>query len=544
MKKMIGQIVTLRAALWVNSFLYYFQRLWLVGKLAPNSVYTSYGLKKVLSYVALALRQIVDFCCKPLYLLAFLGAPALMLAGMYPQFKGQLFALMVYMLFFLNFILGSFGDSRVFTVTRDKVTLIKYMHVNARTYIQASLAIHYVPFFLYYLVCLVAAALLCGAPAWQGVLVWGLFVSFRMMGEAFHLFVFDRTGKVLIRNMGYEWLCIVLGLAGAYVPPFLGLSWHTALTAFLLHPLPAAALLAAGGACLYYLVLGYQGYERKLPRSLDLNFLLSSMLNISAAASFKEVEVREADVSLSETEQEKFRHLKGYDYLNALFFARHRRQLLKPVWFRLALVALGFAGTVAVRVFSPETALSLSRNLTLLLPSFIFIMYSITVADKSCRAMFYNCDKDLLRYAWYRQPKVILRNFEIRLRRVGLYNGAVAAAVCLAAAGFCLVCGTSVFTADFGLFCAVILLLSLLFTAHHLCLYYIFQPYSESLQTKNPFFSLINAAMYMLCFLCLQIKVQPGGRGFTLAVLAFTILYITGALLLVYRRAPKSFRVK
>ena len=84
MKKMIGQIVTLRAALWVNSFLYYFQRLWLVGKLVPNSVYTSYGLKKVLSYVALALRQIVDFCCKPLYLLAFLGAPALMLAGMYP----------------------------------------------------------------------------------------------------------------------------------------------------------------------------------------------------------------------------------------------------------------------------------------------------------------------------------------------------------------------------------------------------------------------------------------------------------------------------
>ena len=134
MKKMIGQIVTLRAALWVNSFLYYFQRLWLVGKLVPNSVYTSYGLKKVLSYVALALRQIVDFCCKPLYLLAFLGAPALMLAGMYPQFEGQLFALMVYMLFFLNFILGSFGDSRVFTVTRDKVTLIKYMHVHARTY--------------------------------------------------------------------------------------------------------------------------------------------------------------------------------------------------------------------------------------------------------------------------------------------------------------------------------------------------------------------------------------------------------------------------
>ena len=68
-----------------------------------------------------------------------------------------------------------------------------------------------------------------------------------------------------------------------------------------------------------------------------------------------------------------------------------------------------------------------------MLPSFVFIMYSITVADKSCRAMFYNCDKDLLRYAWYRKPKVILRSFGIRLRRVALYNGLVAGALCLAA---------------------------------------------------------------------------------------------------------------
>ena len=42
-------------------------------------------------------------------------------------------------------------------------------------------------------------------------------------------------------------------------------------------------------------------------------------------------------------------------------------------------------------------------------------------ARYACRAMFYNCDKDLLRYAWYRKPKVILRSFGIRLRRVALY---------------------------------------------------------------------------------------------------------------------------
>lgn len=144
-----------------------------------------------------------------------------------------------------------------------------------------------------------------------------------------------------------------------------------------------------------------------------------------------------------------------------------------------------------------------------MLPSFVFIMYSITVADKSCRAMFYNCDKDLLRYAWYRKPKVILRSFGIRLRRVALYNGLVAGALCLAAAGFCLISGTGIFTADLALFCAALLLLSLLFTAHHLCLYYIFQPYSESLKTKNPLFSGIHAAMVSAL---LRLPADRGGR--------------------------------
>ena len=267
-----------------------------------------------------------------------------------------------------------------------------------------------------------------------------------------------------------------------------------------------------------------------------------SMLKTASGSSFKEVEVREADAALSSEALAKLQRLKGYDSLNALFFARHRRQLLRPVWYRLAAAALAFAAAAALRISSPELAAALSRNLTAMLPSFVFIMYSITVADKSCRAMFYNCDKDLLRYAWYRKPKVILRSFGIRLRRVALYNGLVAGALCLAAAGFCLISGTGIFTADLALFCAALLLLSLLFTAHHLCLYYIFQPYSESLKTKNPLFSGIHAAMYLLCFACLQIEV--GGSFFTAVLLGFTVLYIAAALVLVYFRAPRSFRIK
>ena len=134
-----------------------------------------------------------------------------------------------------------------------------------------------------------------------------------MMSEAFHLFVFDHTGRVLVRSTGYAWLVIAVGLAGAYVPPLLGLDWHMGLAAFLLHPASISAFAAAGALCLYYIAAGYPGYARKLPRSLDLNFLLSSMLKTASGSSFKEVEVREADAALSSEALAKLQRLADID---------------------------------------------------------------------------------------------------------------------------------------------------------------------------------------------------------------------------------------
>ncbi len=537
----LKQIAGMKAALGVNAFCYYFKRLWLLGRLMPENIYSRYGLKKGLAAAAVILQQIAGFCAKPLYLLVFAGLPLLSALGQGRVPEGQGVAAMAQILFFLNCVLGAFGDSQIFTVTRDKIVCVKHMRLNARRYVQGYLAFKYLPFFIYYLPWLLAAARLLGGTLLQGALVWLMLLAFRMLGEGFQLLLFDRTGRVISRNMAYSWAMIAVGLGGAYLPLALGGGWQ--LGAVLLHPACAVPYALLGGAALWYIALGYRGYESKFHRSIDLNFLLATMLKSSSSATaVKEVEMREKDAAVPRAQEKKLKALRGYSYLNALFFARHRRQLIKPVYYRLAAAGALFAAGAAFALASRETAVQLSQNLAAQLPLFIYVMYFMTVADKAGRAMFYNCDKDMLRYAYYRQPQTILENFRIRLARVALYDLAIAGAVCLAAAGFCLLCGTSLLTADFLLFCAAVLLLSVLFTAHHLCLYYIFQPYSESLKVKNPFYSVVNVVMYALCFLCLQIKV--GGLAFTLAVLGFTVVYIAGALALVYRFAPRTFRVK
>ena len=76
---------------------------------------------------------------------------------------------MAHILFFLNCIIGSLGDSRIFTVTRDKITLLKYMKGDVRSYTHAALCLKYVPFSSITCLFLIPLfLLLCGGTAGAG----------------------------------------------------------------------------------------------------------------------------------------------------------------------------------------------------------------------------------------------------------------------------------------------------------------------------------------------------------------------------------------
>lgn len=95
---------------------------------------------------------------------------------------------------------------------------------------------------------------------------------------------------------------------------------------------------------------------------------------------------------------------------------------------------------------------------------------------------------------------------------------------------------------EYLVFMAAILCLGVFFAVHCLGMYYLFQPYTSDLQVKNPFFSAINFAVYIVCYMCIQIRSTPS--WFALLVLAVTVAYSAVILALVYRRAPRTFRVK
>ncbi len=540
MSKTMKQILKIKNAQNVNTFLYYLSRVWVIGKLIPESLYADLALKNVLGGFVEVLIQLYKGFCKALYVGGLVFFPAFLLLADGSGLSNAA-PVMIHMLFFLSCLIGPFTDSEVFKVTREKFLCLKYMKMEGRRFVRASLAIRYIPHFFWFLPCVLVIVLAFGGTVWESVSLFLMLISYRFAGEAFFLWFFEKTGKILSRNYPFQWVLIAVGMVLSYYPLFVNGGNLTGV----LTSVPFVCLsVLIGGLCLYYVGWGYEKYAKKLPRTLDEKYLFSAQVSKGKQTGFADVAMKESDLEMDKEVKNSllFSKLSGFSYLNALFFKRHRRQLRKPVLIRVGVIALLFVGGVALYLADSSMAAEVGPRIPSTLPAFVFVMYFCSVAEKACRAMFYNCDISLLRYGFYRNPKTILSNFQIRLLRIVGYNLAIGIALSFAVSGLYALYGGSFFDKDMVMFVCSILLLSVFFSVHHLFLYYVFQPYTTELDVKNPFFKVINGAVYMLCFLCLQIKVA--GSSFAFIVLGVTLLYVAAALILVYRYAPRNFRVK
>lgn len=540
MNKTFKTILQIKATVSANTFLFYLKRIWILGKHIPDRIYTDATLKRFLVVFTTVLEQLMKLFGKAVYLFIAAGAPLMLAMNQGMLAPAQAPAHLVNILFFLSCVMGPMQDSVIFGVTRQKFIALKYLKMPPKRYVYADLTMRYVPFFLYFLPSLIGIFVLFGGSVRQGLGAWLMLFAFRFAGEAVQVWYYSKKEVVLSRKVGLEWLLIGLSLVGAYLPLLLRAELPTMRILFSIPGLIVMALLGAG--CFYYVVWGYKGYGTAFLRSVDQKYLFSSMVKESKTSAFTDVAVKEEDLQADGKNAGRFEALKGYAYLNALFFARHRRQLVKPVKMRLLVVLTVFLAGLAFALLDPAKAQQAAGQLLTFLPLFVFIMYFMSVGDKACRAMFYNCDMSLLHYGFYRQPRVILQNFRFRLLRVGFYNLVIGLALIAAVAGLCAVAGVPWATLDMAMFSVTILLLSVFFTVHHLFLYYVFQPFTTDLNVKNPFYRVLNTVVYILCFICMEIR--TGSTGFTLIVLGFTAAYIAAALLLVYRFAPKTFRVK
>ena len=125
--------------------------------------------------------------------------------------------------------------------------------------------------------------------------------------------------------------------------------------------------------------------------------------------------------------------------------------------------------------YKPETKAEINGVVMTWLPYFSFIMYMINRGTNFTNALFMNCDHSLLTYSFYKQPKFVLRLFQIRLWEIMKVNALPALVIGFGLAVILFVSGgTEIpWTTCAG---SIYLAMSMFFSIHYLTAYYLLQP--------------------------------------------------------------------
>ena len=180
--------------------------------------------------------------------------------------------------------------------------------------------------------------------------------------------------------------------------------------------------------------------------------------------------------------------------------------------------------------------------LLVFLPYFVFIMYAVNRGTGFTQALFMNCDHSLLTYSFYKQPRFILKLFQIRLREIIKINLLPAGVIGGGLALLLFASGGTDNPVDYGVLVISILAMSVFFSVHYLTIYYLLQPYNIGTEMKNGTYQLVLSGTYLACFMLMRLQVPI--LTFGLMTIAFCVLYCVLASLLVYRLAPKTFRLR
>ena len=267
---------------------------------------------------------------------------------------------------------------------------------------------------------------------------------------------------------------------------------------------------------------------------LDENLDFDQIANDSLA-------LKDSDVDTSSAQD-----AHGYDLLNKLFFARHKRLLIKPIYkkdgilFALVLVALL---TVKFVYKDFDSNFGVANIIIFTLPIFAGILFNSSNAN---RALFLNCDRPLLQYGFYKEKEAVYDLYKLRYKSllkiniIGLLVGLiylVLAFFLFESVGFksLIVCGI------------FILVAYLFYVAYNLSIYYLFQPFNHEAALVGDMYQFLTTLLGYLNILLIPPIMAKADRSplFILEILSIILLILVIIFHILVKNLGKStFKIK
>lgn len=525
----------------VNGLIYYFKRLPLIGKYIPSTVYKTYGIKQALSVLGVIFSYVTSFAAKFFWLALYYGVAILLssISGEKLVFFSQqlllsgLFYWWLFVPIFLGFYNGyAFGAHKPLVDFIDQFTLSRTTVVRGYTIMDVGIqGLAYVPAGLVY-------GALLGHPLEVLLFIlftyWGFNYLFLYLGRL--LYTWDLSKKIRL-VLGSIVAVLIFGGTGLIYWQQLVVPIATTFISGI--GVTLSGLLFVGGM---YLLLHFKQENEYL--LYWINQATVSLDKVKAQAKTNNTYISEGlamQKKLVISNEGEYSQLHGSQYLNALLFSRYRTILNKALRLRflgIAAALVAVAGASLFGLFHSVTA----HEMTATLPILFFLMYLMTFGKKVVQMVFVNCDVSMLYYPFYREASTIISGFNYRFKQTLFYNGLLSAGIFSV---YLLLSVLNNFFLSWDFFAVLLLLLlalSMLFSFHELFVYYLIQPFTGDMEVVSPLYKVISGVLYWISYMNIQVRFT--GFYYALIVSALSLLYVGIGFIVIYKRAPQTFRIK
>ncbi len=526
MSKTLRLSFSLKNTYRVNSIIYAIKQIPLVKKLISARAYQSRGLKVFANVLFWIWEVISAFFGKLLYFLLMFVLPMSFLKLQ----EGTELAAFLHLLLFLSAI-GAFLNTYMFDPSKDKYYAMILLGMNAKEYTLVNYFYEIVRLLLGFTVSGLIFGLSAGLAVWECILIPLFVAGVKLIYAAWELIRYEKNRKVTTdnnQNIVRLILAAVLLLI-AYGLPALGIMIPRAVVLGIM-----CAVILAGVISLRKIV------SFSLYRAMYQEILFGAMILMDPGVQ-REIQQKQDQKKIS-ADTNIFSDKKGFEYLNELFIKRHRKILWSSAKKLAVIAAFVFVGLLVVVAVMPEEKAELNKLVMTFLPYFVFIMYVMNRGTGFTRALFVNCDHSLLTYSFYKQPKSILKLFRIRLWELIKVNLLPAGVVGIGLALLLFASGGTENPLNYAIILVSVVCMSIFFSVHYLTLYYLLQPYNAGTEIKSGTYQIITMVTYVVCYSMIQLRLPTFIFG--LCTIAFCILYSVVACLLVYKVAPKTFRIR
>lgn len=506
----------------VNTILYSLKQIPLIRRILPQELYRDPDIKIFANIVSGIWEFIKAFLGKFLYFLLMI---TLVVSLYKTESENQVFL----HIFVILTLIGAWVNTYIFNPTKDKYYALILLGMDAKEYALVTYTYEMLKIAAGYVIFGLIFGSMCGLAVWQCLMLPFAAAGAKMTVVAYALRKYEHTKVAVNENeVGVTgWGLIAAALAAAYGLPVLG---------WVIPEAASVCMLACGillGALSVRKIWTFQEY-----REVYQQILTRHMGQLEEARQ----SVKRQSEKVIQIESGSGSSRKGFEYLNEIFIRRHQKILWKSSK-RIAAICLGIIGVAVAGIrFLPECKEIVNHFVLRNLPYFAFIMYFINRGTGFTNVLFMNCDHSLLTYSFYKRPECILRLFKIRLREIMKVNLLPAAVIGAGLALLLYLSGGTEEPLDYAALVVSVLCISMFFSVHYLTIYYLLQPYNAGTEIKSGTYRVVVTGTYFACYYIMRMDVPT--LVFGIGTVMFCAAYCMVACVLVYKLAPKTFRLR